>query len=390
MVMHIPLKSSSLLLLCAVALAGCGGGSASKLVDDLVDAEKQRITGQIQGLVEPITIEVLGQQVTLDTDGSFDLDVDANSAPFSAQLVEQGEQVCLLSPVETDKLLPSLRVNCAAKLPLADAIAKVPNENLRQCLTTNLTQTYAHEVTEVKCNQYLIDSVTGLDDFIALASLTLAHNRLTTVDLSANWSLTELTIQNNQLTSLDLSQLSNLRVLRLLSTEMATIDISHNRNLAELWLVRGQLAQLDVSVNKDLEKLYLFDNPLMQVDLSHNTKLTHLSLANTQVTAMDVSPLSELTFLALSNNDIDYMDLSNNVKLNNVQLANAKLTDLDVTNNPSLQILNLSNNQLTLLPTGLANINDKNAEITLTQNPLSDAAKANAAQLQQEYSKLTY
>ncbi|MFO6424078.1 leucine-rich repeat domain-containing protein [Motilimonas sp. KMU-193] len=388
--MGFPLKFSAVLLGASVTLVGCGGSSASKLVDDIVDTEKQRIKGQIQGLVEPITLEVFGQQVTLDTDGSFDLDVETNNALFNQQLVEQGEQVCLLSPVTTDKLLPSVRVNCAAKLPLADAIAKVPHENLRQCLSTNLTQTYAHEVTEIKCNQYLIDRVTGLNDFIALESLNFTQNGLSEIDLSANWALKDITIYNNQLTSLDLSELTHLSVLKLLSTGLSELDVTHNPSLTELWLVRDQLEQIDVSTNKHLEKLILFNNPLMQIDVSNNPKLTMLNLANTQITALDVSQLAALEVLVASNTKIDYLDLSNSNALTSLLLANTQLADIDLTNNTGLKTLNLSKNQLTQLPTGLANISDKTAEINLTQNPLSDSAKANAAQLQLEYSKLTY
>ncbi|WP_456313858.1 T9SS type A sorting domain-containing protein [Pseudomonas shirazensis] len=121
-----------------------------------------------------------------------------------------------------------------------------------------------------------INDLTGIQDFKALKSLSCMSNKLSTIDLSNNISLTYLNAGYNSLTSLDLSNNHNLEYLSVAYNNLKNIDVANNINLKSLICPSNQITDINVSNNKLLSYLSCFSNQLTTLDVSKNTSLTSL------------------------------------------------------------------------------------------------------------------
>ena len=91
-----------------------------------------------------------------------------------------------------------------------------------------------------------ISDLTGLEDFVALESLTCSNNNLTSLDVTNNIALKTLLCNNNQLTTIDLSQNPLLEFLSLNDNMFEHIDISGHPNVDRLNVSTNNLLTLNV------------------------------------------------------------------------------------------------------------------------------------------------
>jgi hypothetical protein len=110
------------------------------------------------------------------------------------------------------------------------------------------------------------------------------------------------------------------------------LDISQNIALESLKIMGNQLTSLDVSNNINLTDLICNDNQLTSLDLSNNTALTSVSCQNNQLTSIDVSNNTALTFLQCENNQLTSLDLKNTNLSSFYSLANSSLFCIDIDN----------------------------------------------------------
>ena len=118
------------------------------------------------------------------------------------------------------------------------------------------------------CIRMNIQSLEGIEHFVALKELFCYDNQLTSLDLSKNTALTYVSCEGNQLTSL---------------------IIGNNTALERLYLDDGQLTSLDVTACTALWELYCPNNQLTSLDVSKNTALLGLDCSGNQLTSLDVS-----------------------------------------------------------------------------------------------------
>jgi serine/threonine protein kinase len=201
-----------------------------------------------------------------------------------------------------------------------------------------------------------IASLSGIEYFTALQTLSAGKNQLTSLDVSNNHQLTGLWCPENQLTSIDVSDNPLLQVLTCELNPITSVDISSCPILKEFWGENISLTSLDVSNNPELTVLSFGNSGLTSLDISNLTELTRLWCFNNQLTELDVSNNPALTQLWCFDNQLTELNISNNPALTHLDCGGNGLTSLDASNNPALTGLWCRGNQL--------------AAINLSNNPL--------------------
>ncbi|OXB23877.1 hypothetical protein B0A80_08670 [Flavobacterium tructae] len=133
-----------------------------------------------------------------------------------------------------------------------------------------------------------ITDLTGIEDFVALKSLTCAANKITALDFSKNIALSELDCGRNQLTTLNVSKNTALTVFSCDSNQLTALDISKNVSLTYVRCYSNKLISLDVSKNTALESLYCYSNLITALDLSKNKVLTEFECNSNKLTSLNV------------------------------------------------------------------------------------------------------
>ncbi|CAM1352936.1 M4 family metallopeptidase [Tenacibaculum halocynthiae] len=175
-------------------------------------------------------------------------------------------------------------------------------------------------VTSLDVSNEGITDLTGIQDFVALESLKL---------------------NNNSLTSLEVSNLINLKTLWAASGNIfSRIDVSNNIALEDFRLRQYSGTTIDLSANTALTRFNCTSCDLLTVDTSANVNLSALDLWNSEITSLDLSLNINLATLDVYSTNLTVLDLSNNTLL-------TKLIANDITTLSSLNIQNGANTSIT-------------------------------------------
>ncbi len=128
-----------------------------------------------------------------------------------------------------------------------------------------------------------------MDGATSLLTLSVAGNKIKSIDVSKESSLETLNLSNNSIQSVDVSKNAVLKYLNLGAMQLSTIDVTKNPLLEKLDLNSIQLMEINVSKNTALTELDLSNNRLQRIDVKNNTGLTTLKLDNNALVAIDVS-----------------------------------------------------------------------------------------------------
>ncbi|SEP22804.1 Por secretion system C-terminal sorting domain-containing protein [Flavobacterium sp. fv08] len=180
---------------------------------------------------------------------------------------------------------------------------KVPTINISSLTSLNLFNSY-------------ITDLTGIEDFVALKSLTCAANEITALDFSKNIALSELDCGRNQLTTLNVSKNTALTVFACDSNQLTALDISKNLSLRYVRCYSNKLISLDVSKNTALESLYCYSNLITALDVSKNTALIEFECYSNKLTSLNVQNGNNNNFVT---NRTDY---TKNPNLKCIQVDN--------------------------------------------------------------------
>ncbi len=209
----------------------------------------------------------------------------------------------------------------------------VPDNNFEQALIDLgydiVLDNYVHTpninaVTSLDVSSKSISDLTGIEDFVALLSLTCNNNNLTSLDVSENLVLRGLYCSYNDLPSLNVSNNPDLRNLYCNNNiRLTSLDVSNNEGLAELQCNGNNLYSLTMSAINSLYSLQCYDNDLTSINVSSHTNLYSL---------------------VCDNNDLASINITNNTNLRYLVINDNLLTSLDVSSHPVLTYLNCSNN----------------------------------------------
>ncbi|SNR15294.1 hypothetical protein [Tenacibaculum jejuense] len=191
-------------------------------------------------------------------------------------------------------------------------------------------------VTDLDLRSKTISDLTGIEDFIALKSLNLKNNSLTSINLTNNTDLETLGISENDLTSIDLSKNLKLTTLDIGANPLTSLDVSNNTSLTRLECPVTDITSIDVSNLTQLTFLELFQTDIATLDVSNNLVLGKLILYRTKLTSLDISLNTELTQLRIDYTDISTIDLTTNTKLTEVRVNGSDITTIDLTNQVAL------------------------------------------------------
>ncbi len=165
----------------------------------------------------------------------------------------------------------------------------------------------------INCMGMNIETLTGIEAFIALTNLNCSGNLLTTLDVSENVALVSLDCSDN---------------------EIETLNILNNLLLTQIYCQDNMLTSLEVSNNLVLTDLNCSNNHLTDLDMSNNVALTDLYCSNLHITSLDLSNNSALTSLDCSENHmLTSLNVQNGNNINMVlfnALGNEELTCVQV------------------------------------------------------------
>ena len=144
-----------------------------------------------------------------------------------------------------------------------------PDTNLRNFLLGEsygsdgmLTGGEISNVTSLDVSSMSIQSLKGIEYFMALTDLRCSTNQFTSLDMSGCTALETLSCNDNQLTSLDVSKNTKLRRLDCYNNQLTSLDLSKNTALTHLECYNNKLTSLDVSKNTKLWYLFCYQNQI--------------------------------------------------------------------------------------------------------------------------------
>jgi Leucine-rich repeat (LRR) protein len=244
-------------------------------------------------------------------------------------------------------------------------------------------------LTSLDVSNSSITDMTGIQDFVALTSLSCNNNQISHLNISKNVALTTFYCSSNNLTSLNLKNGKNSLLTN------ANISLSYNPNLKCILVDDVTYANANWSNRKDATATFNtdctpytlipdanFEDKLIALGIDKDGKngkvvtasiasittlevyssniasltgiqdfvsLTYLDCSGNALTALNVTKNTALTYLDCSTNAIITLDVSKNTALTDLYCNINKLMTLGVSKNLALNKLNCSENTLTTL-----------------------------------------
>jgi len=189
---------------------------------------------------------------------------------------------------------------------------------------------------------WIIDDLTGIEDFAALEILYVFDSSLNQLNITQNNALRILGCGASTLTTLDTSQNLQLTYLNCFGSFITNLDVSNNVNLTYLNCYYNSITTLDISNNLLLETLHCGSNLITNLDVSQNANLITLTCGDLPITTIDVSQNSMLSILKCNYSpQLVSLDLSINSSLTEIECyGNSALTSLTVKNGNNTVITN--------------------------------------------------
>ncbi|CAM1344577.1 hypothetical protein [Tenacibaculum amylolyticum] len=216
----------------------------------------------------------------------------------------------------------------------------VPDDNFEQVLIdlgfdsgvldNFVTTANINTLTSIDISNSGISDLTGIEDFVALETLLVYDNNLTTINLSNLTNLITLRVSRNQLSSLDLSNQADLDTLIADNNNIETLQMN-SIVLRYLQVFGNDFTEIDLSSYTQLEQLFVGRNDLTNLDVSNNTILNRLEFQYNHISTIDVTTLTGLRYLKGFNNDLIFANIKNG--------NNTIIEDLQLQNNANLSCI---------------------------------------------------
>ena len=195
-----------------------------------------------------------------------------------------------------------------------------------------------------------------------------------TLDLSALESLEGFTSFNGQLETLDFSNNPELKTVSVAQNKLKSVNISKNANLTSFTAYTNELETLDFSACNALEGIYAYGNKLTSVTLPENPEnLGNINLQQNELTAIDLSKLTKKLALCYFN-DNKLTSLIIPVEVGTFESENNQIAEFSVLD--ATKSCKLANNCMTIatLPTKPAGLNTTSKIKKFTYAPQADLA----------------
>ena len=209
--------------------------------------------------------------------------------------------------------------------------------------------TEALDAKVVSCGNMGIKSLTGIESFRNLDTLSCGGNQLTRIDVSSNPSIKTVYCAYNPLSYVNVTGCSELSLFICAQTPLTTLDLGDCEKLSTVLCGNNQLTNINLDGCVSLSYLDCTQNRLQSLDISDCNLLTNLYCSSNQITRLDTSDCNLLTSLNCSSNQITRLDTSMCPQLRSLVCDDNQIIGLDVSNCLELTYLNCSHNQLSTL-----------------------------------------
>lgn len=183
------------------------------------------------------------------------------------------------------KMVPYSLIFIFSVLIMAKNIAAstliLEDEALQKCVMQSMKKygfSQPQQLLALKCHNQDIKSVSGIEQFTSLESLSLFGNNITRADLTALKALKHINLAKNDLTHLRIEGLRHLETLYLFKNELTTINFDGLLSLTKMRVMQNKLSVLDISPLQSLTEAYLWDNQLEDLQITGLTKLEFLDV----------------------------------------------------------------------------------------------------------------
>ncbi|WP_298421765.1 hypothetical protein [uncultured Kordia sp.] len=171
-------------------------------------------------------------------------------------------------------------------------------------------------------NKGIVDP-TGIEDFIALESLQVNDNNITTIDLTNLVNLISFRATRNNITTLDLNNQPNLEFVIVDSNELSALTI--NSTVLKTYQITGNnFTTIDLSVFPLLRRVFCANNDITSIDFSANPDLETIECQQNMISAIDITANPAVVSLLANNNELESLNVKNG---NNTILTNFKTTN---------------------------------------------------------------
>ena len=180
-------------------------------------------------------------------------------------------------------------------------------------------------IESIKCMQYGIYDITGIEHLVGLKNIELLYENVYNADFSYNTELESISIVSSVLQTINVQNNYKLKGLNLYSNKMKTLNVNNNVMLEDLNVRFNDLYELDVTANTLLTKLSCSDNELETMDLSKNVLLENLDIGTNNLIDINLANNNLIKRLDVRSNEIKNIDLKHMSQLENVYLYYAPL-----------------------------------------------------------------
>lgn len=160
-------------------------------------------------------------------------------------------------------------------------LESLQDDALRACASKAVQKasiTDSSQLTELKCHNKKVVSLTGIEQFSKLKRLSLFGNNIKHADLRGLASLEYLNLAKNKLSTLRIEGLNKLHTLYVFKNQLRTINFEGLTNLSKMRLMQNNLEKLDILPLQSLAEAYLWDNKLEDLQISGLKNLTFLDV----------------------------------------------------------------------------------------------------------------
>ena len=161
-----------------------------------------------------------------------------------------------------------------------DRIVNIPDAKFKAYLLSHfdtnkdgeISESEARKITNIQCSSLGISSLSGIEYFPNLNTLTCDNNNLTSLPISANTKLGSLNCYDNNITSLDVSHCVELKRLICATNNITTLNLTKNKALTHLDCGYNKIATLNIRNSPLLSIVICTGNPSSVEVFLNNTQ----------------------------------------------------------------------------------------------------------------------
>ncbi len=308
--------------------------------------------------------DINGNNIVVDK--NFDKEIDATEASKVYFLELGGTSATIYNLIGIDYFVNLRTLNFYGQRVTGDlrTLKNLEKINCGGDLVTGQLNINGLNLKEIRAESsstimpYLLDQgPNGISQFTNLEVLSLANDKLESINLSALKSLKMLYITNTKIKNLDLSSLINLETLYCHKNLLTDLDLSKCQNITEVQAYGNNFSVLTVKNLPKLKSLAIYDNKaLSELNIGNISSFINLEVNNCNLNSLNLSDIASIESFNCKNNKLSSLDIKGCINLKYFYANDNELKDINLSTCKNLESLDVSNNKFESLdlPSNLA------------------------------------